>query len=66
MGSVATEHPEPITAIFTGPGIIWSKKAFKATVLLHYIVDVLTGVKSERHASKYRVANHISKAVCIT
>ena len=51
MGSVATEHPEPIMAIFTGPEIIWSKKAFKATVLLHYIVYVLTGVKSERQVS---------------
>ena len=36
VASVATEHPEPITAIFTGPGIIWSNKASKATVPLHY------------------------------
>jgi len=23
VGAVATEHPDPIMAIFTGPGITW-------------------------------------------
>ena len=40
VASVATEHPEPITAIFTGAGISWLNKASKATVPLHYIVYV--------------------------
>ena len=48
VASVATEHPEPITAIFTGPGIIWFNKAFKATVPLHYHSVCATGVWNER------------------
>ena len=47
MASVATEHPEPITAIFTGPGIIWSNKASKATVPLHYRSVQQVGVWNE-------------------
>ena len=41
MGSVAGEHPEPITAIFTGAEIIWLKKAFNATVLLHCMCTIV-------------------------
>ena len=55
MGSVAGEHPEPITPIFTGPEMIWSKKAFNATVLLHYIVYMYRVCSVRGSSTNYNV-----------